>query len=151
MIKRVKMSAVDFLFVVGGGAVALVLFPLVAISVNTLQQLADKAWPPAVMKIHSAEYVTPDTLKLRFDVTRKKPCTVIDMSGYSGPGYEAMQPNVLRKADNTPPKNYPVGITVTSPPWLMGPIAGPRIMVYGTYDCDSRHVTTLVIDEVVSP
>lgn len=152
MIRRARLSGLDVLFVVGGGVLALVLFPLIAISVSTLQTMADKAWPPAVMSIHSSEFIDPSTLKMRFDVTRKKPCRFLSMSGFSGSTYDDMQPALsLHKADNSLPQDYPVGITVTSPPWLMYPVFGPRIMLYGRYDCDSRSVTSLVIDEVIAP
>lgn len=131
-----------------GVLIALVSAPLMLISVNTLQSLWDTANPPATMTIHSAEQVG-NTLKVRFHVTRHRPCTFSQLTGYSGPNYSEMTPATLHKEDGSEPRNYPVGITITSPTWLMTPYFGPHVVLYGHYDCSGTPVTSLVVDQVL--
>lgn len=146
MIKKLYLIEIALLLL--GVFIALVSAPLVLISINTLQALWDTANPPATMRIHSAQRAG-DTLKLQFAVTRHRPCTFNQFTGFSGPGYSDMHPGTLSKEDGSPTRNYPVGITVISPTWLMTPFFGPHILLYGDYDCAGKPVRALVIDQGV--
>ena len=150
--KQIRITAIDGAFLVVGGIVALLLMPLAMYSMTTIQVMVDTAWPPTKMAIHSAKYTDPVTLEMQFEVTRQKECSFTRMVGFSGDGRLDMEPAAtLRKLDKSDVINYPVGITVISPPWVMFPIFGPHIMIYGHYDCNGRQVRQLVIDEVVNP
>lgn len=133
-----------------GVFLALAMSPLVLMSVDSVRAWYDKAFPPSVMSINSVQRVDETTIRLRFNVTRKRPCTFTRMVGFSGASHAEMEPaQTLRKADSSPPIDYPVGITVLSPAWLMSPIRGPHIVLYGHYNCDGRVVPAVVIDEVI--
>jgi hypothetical protein len=54
---------------------------------------------------------------------------------------------IMQREDGLAPISYPVGVTVLSRPWMMSPIYGVHIWIYGYYQCDSRVVKQRIIDE----
>ena len=131
---------------------ALLIFPLAVQSTNWLQDWYDESNPVVQAKLLKAEYATPEALRLQFLVTRKRDCEFVRLLGMTGSGPSDMQlATTLRREDGADPISYPAGVTSTSRTWLLAPVYGPHLMIWGYYACDDRLVRTKMIDEVIKP
>lgn len=149
MIKRHWGNALTVAF---GMLTALVLFPVVVSSLNWLEDWYDEQNPVVTAKLIRAEHVDPQTLRMQFLVTRNRDCDFVKLMGMTGHGLSDMQlATSVRREDNTDPTSYPTGISVISRPWLLSPVYGPRLMLWGFYNCDDRVVRTKMIDQVIAP
>ena len=135
-----------------GGLTALLIFPLTVESMNWLRDWYDENNPVVTAKLVRAEHVDPQTLRLQFLVTRNRDCEFVRLLGMTGSGPSDMQlATMLRREDGSDPASYPAGITALSRTWVLSPVYGPRLMLWGYYDCNDRMVRTRMIDEVIKP
>jgi hypothetical protein len=135
-----------------GALLVVIVGPLVMLSASIWQDWFDAANPVAVAKVAAVEKPNPDTLRMQFWVTRERECETLKMIGFTGPDDAHMQgATVLRREDNLPPISYPVGVTVLSQHWILSPVYGKKLWVYGYYECGDRVVKQRIIDEVVAP
>ena len=131
---------------------ALLIFPLAVQSMNWLQAWYDESNPVVTASIVKAEYVDPQTLRLQFLVVRHRDCEFVRLLGMTGTGPSDMQiATKLHREDGSDPISYPAGITSLSRPWILSPVYGPRLMLWGYYSCDDRMVRTRMIDQVIAP
>jgi len=131
----------------GGALLVAVAAPIIAFSFASLLALYDEAFPVAEAKLAKAEIVD-DKLRFQLFVTRRRDCETLKIEGFSGPHRLAMAAaTIMKREDGLAPISYPVGVTVLSRPWMMSPIYGPHIWIYGYYDCDDRVVKQRLIDE----
>jgi hypothetical protein len=138
--------------VILGMLTALILFPVITSSVHWIQDWYDEQNPVVTAKLVRAEHVDPQTLRLQFLVTRNRDCEFIRLLGMTGNGLHDMQlATSVRREDGSDPISYPPGLTAVSRPWLLSPVFGPRLMLWGYYDCDDRVVRTRMLDEVIAP
>jgi hypothetical protein len=129
---------------------ALLIFPLAVQSMHWLQDWYDASNPVVQARLLKAEHVEPDALRLQFVVTRKRDCDFVRLLGMTGNGPSDMQiATTLRREDGADPISYPAGVTTVSRTWLLAPVYGPHLMLWGYYACDDRLVRTKMIDEVV--
>lgn len=148
---RQKALLGDFTFLVLGVFIALAVTPLIAAGVATLQALYDESNPPARFALYSALKVD-NSLRMRFRVTRERDCIFLNMAGMSGsPTGPLESATVLRREDGEAARQYPVGVAVLSPPWIMSPVYGPRVVLHGYYDCDGRLLKPKLIDQEILP
>ena len=132
----------------GGALLVAVTAPIIAFSFASLLALYDKAFPVADAKLATVEMIDPQTMRFQLYVTRRRDCETLKVEGFSGPHRLAMvAANTMGREDGRPPISYPVGVTVLSRPWVMSPINGKHLWVYGYYDCADRVVKQLLIDE----
>jgi len=131
----------------GGALLVAVTAPIIAFSFASLLALYDEAFPVAEAKLAKAEIVD-DKLRFQLFVTRRRDCETLKIEGFSGPHRLAMAAaTIMKREDGLAPISYPVGVTVLSRPWMMSPVYGPHIWIYGYYDCDDRVVKQRLIDE----
>ena len=131
----------------GGALLVAVAAPIIAFSFASLLALYDDAFPVAEAKLAKAEIVD-DKLRFQLFVTRRRDCETLKIEGFSGPHRLAMAAaTIMKREDGLAPISYPVGVTVLSRPWMMSPVYGPHIWIYGYYDCDDRVVKQRLIDE----
>jgi hypothetical protein len=150
MMTAVRKRAWDVALLALGALSMMVLAPIVMFSAATLLAMYDEAHPVAAAELASAERVGDDALRLQLYVTRRRDCQTLKIEGFSGPHRLAMTAStIMRREDGSTPISYPMGVTVLSRPWMMSPIYGPHIWVYGYYDCDDRVVKQRLIDEVL--
>ena len=132
----------------GGALLVAVAAPIIAISFASLLALYDDAFPVAEAKLARSEMVDAETLRFQLYVTRRRDCETLKIEGFSGPHRLAMAAaTIMQREDGLAPISYPVGVTVLSRPWMMSPIYGVHIWIYGYYQCDSRVVKQRIIDE----
>jgi hypothetical protein len=142
----------DALSIFLGGLTALIIFPITVESVNWVRAWYDQQNPVVTAKLLKAERINPQTLRLQFVITRNRDCEFIRLLGMTGHGPHDMQlATMLRREDGSDPASYPTGVTAVSNPWLLSPVYGPRLMLWGDYDCDDRLVRNKIVDEVVAP
>jgi len=133
-----------------GAMIVIVTGPLLMISTGIWQDWLDAVNPVATAKVAMSERVDPETLRLQLWVTRQRNCETLKMIGLTGPDAKQMQgATVMRREDNEPPLSYPVGVTILSRPWLLSPVYGNHLWIYGYYDCDGRVVKQRIVDEVL--
>jgi hypothetical protein len=133
-----------------GASLVVILGPLVMLSAGIWQAWFDEAHPVASAEVASIERIDQQTIRLQLLVTRNRDCETLKMVGLTGPDAAHMQgATVLRREDNLPPLSYPVGVTILSRPWILSPVYGPRLWLYGYYDCDDRVVKQRLVDEVI--
>jgi hypothetical protein len=133
----------------GGAMLVAIAAPIVAFSFASLLALYDDAFPVAEAKLARAEIVD-DKLRFQLYVTRRRDCETLKIEGFSGPHRLAMAAaTIMKREDGLAPISYPVGVTVLSRPWMMSPLYGPHIWIYGYYDCDDRVVKQRLIDQVL--
>ena len=129
---------------------ALLIFPLAVQSMHWLQDYYDEKNPVVSAKLVRSELIDKDTLRLQMLVTRNRNCEFIRLLGMTGTGPSDMQlATMLRREDGSDPVSYPAGTTVISRTWIMSPIYGPRLMLWGYYSCGDRLVRTPMIDQVL--
>jgi hypothetical protein len=137
------------LFVTGALAFA-VAAPIIMFSFASLLALYDAAFPVAEARLAKVERIDPETIRLQLYVTRKRDCETLRVVGFTGLSRTDMQAaTTMRREDGADPISYPVGVTVLSRPWLLSPVVGPHLWIYGYYECDSRIVKQRLIDEVL--
>ena len=150
MMTVVRKRFGDLLWMLSGAVCMLVMAPIVIESLAWLRDWHDTNNPPVSANLASAEMVSADTLRLRLSLTRQEDCEFVRLLGFSGSQSGPMQlATTLRREDGSAPVSYPVGMTIISQPWLMSPIYGPRVLLYGYYDCDSRIVRAKLLDHVL--
>lgn len=132
-----------------GGLTALVLFPLTVESMYWLRGWYDEHNPVATARLTMVERVDKETLRMQFMVTRHRECDVVRMVAFTGQDEQTMQgATTMRREDSETPISYPVGMTVLSQPWILRPVYGQHLWVYGYYDCHERIVKTPLIKTV---
>lgn len=135
-----------------GMLTALIMFPVITSSVHWLQDWYDESNPVVTAKLIRAEHVDKQTLRLQFLLTRNRDCDFVRLMGMTGNTLADMQlATSVRREDGSDPISYPSGVTAISRTWLLSPVYGPRLMLWGWYDCDDRMVRTKMIDEVIAP
>jgi hypothetical protein len=150
MMTAVRRRAWDVALLALGALSMMVIAPIVMFSFATLLAMYDEAHPVADARLAKAERVGEDTVRLQLYVTRRRDCQTLKIEGFSGPHRLAMTAStIMRREDGATPISYPLGVTVLSRPWMMSPVYGPHIWVYGYYDCDDRVVKQRLIDEVL--
>jgi len=151
MMRAVKaMPWTNILLVAVGALVAIIAAPLVLFSISTLTLWYDEANPVADARLAMVERVDPETIRIQLYVTRKRECETLRVVGFTGPNRNAMEAaTTMRREDGADPISYPVGVTVLSRKWLLSPVYGPHLWIYGYYECDDRIVKQRLIDEVL--
>jgi hypothetical protein len=150
MIRR-AITAVPWLnisLVAIGATIAAIVAPLVMFSVASLTALYDQAFPVAEARLAEATHVD-EGLRLRLYVTRFRDCETLKVEGFSGNLDAMVSATMMRREDGEAPISYPVGVTVLSRPWIMSPIFGPHIWIYGYYGCGGRVVKQRLIDQPI--
>lgn len=133
-----------------GGLIALILAPLVIQSTQMLRDWYDHANPPAIAKVISHERIKGDTLRIRFEIQRRRECDFLRLVGFTGQDKESLSlATTIQREDGSPPVSYPSGIRVLSQPWIIHPVNGPHTLVIAYYDCDGEEVRTRLIDQVL--
>ena len=135
----------------GGALLVAIAAPIVAFSFASLLALYDDAFPVAEAKLARAEYSeATNSIRFQLYVTRRRDCETLKIEGFSGPHRLAMaSAAIMKREDGMAPISYPVGVTVLSRPWMMSPVYGPHIWIYGYYDCNDRVVKQRLIDEKI--
>jgi len=133
-----------------GALLAIIAAPLVLFSISTLTVWYDEANPVADAKIAKIERINPETIRLQLYVTRKRDCETLRVVGFTGQNRNAMEAaTTMRREDGEDPISYPVGVTVLSRTWILSPVYGPHLWIYGYYSCDDRVVKQRLIDELI--
>lgn len=154
IITTIRKYAFDFFLVVFGASTGFFMLPFIVSSSHWLQDMYDDTNPPSDMKIIHYEYIDKQTLRIQFQVKRNRNCIFNELEGYTGIDAEGayLSPAVvLKREDGYQPLSYPLGVTIISPPWIMSPVVGPRVLLYGIYLCENRQVRVKVIDTVLRP
>jgi hypothetical protein len=145
-----KVATSNVAMFLGGALVAMIAAPLLLYSAGTLLDWYDAANPIATVRVASLERVEPDAVRLRMFVTRQRDCDTLRMVATTGTTLSDMQlATRVQREDGQPPLSYPIGVTLHSPPWLISPVYGPRLMFWGYYDCGQRVVKQLLVDTVI--
>lgn len=129
-----------------GSLMALILIPVLSLGWQQTYEVYDKRNPPVSMKLATHTIDTENRLHMRFFVTRHADCDFLKLQGYSGPGPLGMQPSTMRRADGETPVDYPLGIRVLSPTWVLYPLHGPELRVQGYYACSGRIVRPILVE-----
>lgn len=152
MIRKVvsALPLTNILLVVAGAALVVIVGPLVMLSAGLWQDWWDRANPVAIASVAHVERPDPTTLRLQLWVTRKRDCEALKMVGLTGESPETMLgATTMRREDNAQPLSYPAGVRILSQPWLLSPVYGHHLQIYGYYDCDGRIVKQRIVDEVL--
>lgn len=134
--------------IVIGVVVGVLAVPIVLESSQALRAWYDRANPPATADLIEATQVD-SSLRFRLRVARHRDCEIVRLAGYSGSG-DLAPAEVLRREDGSQPESYPAGNVVISRPWVLMPWLGPRLVLYGYYDCSGVIVRTKLIDQEVA-
>ena len=151
MMTLVPRQKSDFIALLLGGFIALLLAPAVAESSHWLQDWYDKRSPPVEAQMASHEVIAPDSLRVRLLITRQRDCMFVRLVAFTGGTSGDMNLALtVRREDGADPVSYPTGITVLSRPWVISPVYGKRLILIGHYECGNRLVRTTLIDEVLT-
>jgi len=131
-----------------GATLAAIAAPLVMFSIASLTALYDQAFPVAEARIAEATHID-EGLRLRLYVTRLRDCETLKVEGFSGQIEAMVAATIMRREDGVAPISSPVGVTVLSRPWILSPVYGPHLWIYGYYACGDRVVKQRLIDEPI--
>ena len=148
MTETLRITSKNLVAFLIGGFLALLMAPVVVEASKWLLDWYDDARPPSSAKLVKVERAG-DGLRLQFEITRHRDCDFINLVGFTGSGPTDMQiATILRREDGSAPQSYPAGVTAISRVWWLWPTYGPRLVVYGYYDCAGRAVRTKMIDQL---
>jgi hypothetical protein len=147
---QVRNHLINLAWMMSGALCMLLVAPVAIESYSWLRTWHDEHSPPVSASLLSADWVADDTLRLRMLITRNEDCDFVRMVGFTGPAAGPLQlATTLRREDGAAPASYPVGVPIISQPWVISSVYGPRLMLYGYYDCNERLVRTKLIDKVI--
>ena len=132
-----------------GALLSLLFAPIVMLAWTQIQDTLDERSPPVVTSLFRIDRIDPNTVQVQIYVTRNRDCDFVKVTAFTGKALLDMRSACVRRADCGEPVSYPVGITILSQPWVISPMSGPVVQMYGYYDCNDRLVKVKLLDEVL--